>query len=130
VLLQSLIHYSLHFAFPALIAYIFFRRDWKKVYIIFLATMLVDVDHVLATPIFEASRCGFGFHFLHSYWAIAVYVLLLFFKRPYRIIGIGLLFHMFTDLIDCLFSYHRCEVCVEDAPAFELLKAISEFFGG
>ena len=127
MLLQSIVHYSLHFAFPALIAFAFFRSDWVKVYLIFLATMLVDLDHFLVSPIFEASRCGFGFHLLHSYWAIAVYVLLLFFKRPFRIIGIGLLFHMGTDLIDCLFSYHHCQACVADAPALELLKAISEF---
>lgn len=62
--------------------------------------MLVDVDHLFATPIFDPDRCSIGFHPLHSYWAIAVYVALLFFKKT-RIIAVGLLFHMLTDYIDC-----------------------------
>ncbi len=65
-----------------------------------LATMLIDVDHLFATPIFEPGRCSINFHPLHTYWAMAVYVVLLFFKKT-RIIAVGLLFHMFTDFIDC-----------------------------
>lgn len=65
-----------------------------------LATMLVDLDHLFATPIFEPGRCSINFHPLHTYWAMAVYVVLLFFKKT-RIIAVGLLFHMLTDYIDC-----------------------------
>ncbi len=65
-----------------------------------LATMLVDLDHLFATPIFEPGRCSINFHPLHTYWAMAVYVILLFFKKT-RIIAVGLLFHMLTDYIDC-----------------------------
>jgi len=65
-----------------------------------LATMLVDLDHLLATPIFDPGRCSINFHPLHTYWAMAVYVVLLFFKKT-RIIAVGLLFHMLTDFIDC-----------------------------
>lgn len=66
-----------------------------------IATMLVDLDHLLADPIFDANRCSVGFHPLHSYVAIGVYVIFLFIPRM-RIIGVGLLFHMFTDYQDCL----------------------------
>ncbi len=65
-----------------------------------LATMLVDVDHLLATPLFDPTRCSINFHPLHTYWAMGVYVVLLFFKKT-RIIAVGLLFHMLTDYIDC-----------------------------
>ncbi len=65
-----------------------------------LATMLVDLDHLLATPIFDPGRCSINFHPLHTYWAMAGYVVLLFFRKT-RIIAVGLLFHMFTDYIDC-----------------------------
>lgn len=68
-----------------------------------LATMLVDLDHLFATPIFDPTRCSIGFHPLHSYIAISCYPILLFFKNA-RVIGVGLLFHMFTDFIDCLLS--------------------------
>lgn len=99
---QPVVHYSLHFLAPALIAYVFFRQEWKRAYLIMLATMLVDLDHLWAWPnVFEAGRCSIGFHPFHSYYAIAFYVLL-FFVPKYRIVALGLLFHMFTDYQDCL----------------------------
>ncbi|UOE38277.1 DUF6122 family protein [Chryseobacterium oryzae] len=100
VVLKNVTHYFLHFGFPAVVAFLFYRKDWKKVYLIFLATMLVDLDHLFADPIFDPDRGSIGFHFLHSYYAIAVYFLLLFFKGNLRLIGIGLLLHMLTDFQD------------------------------
>ncbi len=67
-----------------------------------ITTMLVDIDHLLASPIYSLYRCSINFHILHSYYAMGVYVVLLYFKKT-RIIAIGLLLHMFTDFIDCLF---------------------------
>jgi hypothetical protein len=98
---QPILHYSLHLLFPGLIAFVFFREKWKQIYLIFLATMLVDLDHLLANPVFDPDRCGINFHPLHSYYAIGVYFLLLIPKKT-RIIAIGLLFHMATDWQDCL----------------------------
>jgi hypothetical protein len=100
-LLQLIIHYGLHFIFPALIAFLFFREKWKQAYLIFLVTMLVDLDHLNSTPIFDPNRCSINFHPFHSYWAIGFYTLGLYWKKT-RIIAIGLLFHMTTDYIDCL----------------------------
>jgi uncharacterized phage infection (PIP) family protein YhgE len=102
--LQHIIHYSLHLAFPGLIAWIFFRKEWKKAWLIMLATMLVDLDHLVADPIFDPTRCSIGAHPLHSYYAIFVYLLLFFFAetKNMKIVSIGLLFHMFTDYQDCL----------------------------
>ncbi len=100
-LLRTCIHYFLHLGFPIIIAWIFFRKDWRKAYFIMLGTMLVDADHVLASPIFDANRCSIDFHILHSYYAIAIYFFLLFFKGNIRIMAVGLLFHMFTDWLDC-----------------------------
>ncbi|HBC04245.1 MAG: hypothetical protein CL528_07530 [Aequorivita sp.] len=99
-MLQTLVHYTLHLLVPGLIAYVFFRSQWKKAWLIMLATMLVDLDHLLATPIFDPGRCSINFHPLHTYWAMAGYVVLLFFRKT-RIIAVGLLFHMLTDYIDC-----------------------------
>ena len=99
--LNFFIHYGLHFLLPAIVAFLFFRKQWLKVYGIFLLTMLVDLDHLLATPIFDPNRCSINFHPLHSYLAIAIYVVASFFK-PTRIIAIGLLMHMLADWVDCL----------------------------
>ena len=120
--MQTFIHYFLHFGFPILLAFIFFRKEWKKVSLILLATMLVDLDHLLATPIFQANRCSFGFHLLHSYPAIIIYFILLFFKKPYNIIALGLLLHMFTDFIDCVFMFAKCNSCYINSPAYPLLE--------
>ncbi|RMA64613.1 DUF6122 family protein [Ulvibacter antarcticus] len=100
MMLQQLVHYGLHFIFPGLLAWIFFRSNWKKAWLIMIATMIVDVDHLLASPVFSADRCSIGFHLFHSYIAIGMFVVLLLFKRT-KIIATGLLFHMITDLIDC-----------------------------
>ena len=97
--IRFIIHYGGHFLAPALIAFIFYRKKWQKSYYILIATMLVDLDHLLADPIFDPTRMSVGFHLLHSYPAIAVYFIMLFHQRT-RLVGIGLLFHMVTDFID------------------------------
>ncbi|MBV1888304.1 MAG: hypothetical protein KUG51_03340, partial [Urechidicola sp.] len=94
--LKFITHYGLHFIAPAFIVLFFFRKQWLKVYVVFLLTMLVDLDHLLATPIFDSNRCSINFHPLHSYLAIIIYVVGLFFKKT-RIIAIGLLLHILAD---------------------------------
>jgi len=101
-MLQQILHYSLHLLFPGLIAWMFFREHWKKAWLIMIATMLVDLDHLLASPIYSPNRCSINFHILHSYYAMGIYVFMLYFKKL-RVISVGLLFHMLTDFIDCLF---------------------------
>lgn len=99
--IQPILHYSLHFLFPFLIAWIFYRQKWLKTGLIMVSTMLVDLDHLLANPIFDPNRCSINFHYLHTYWAIGFYAILLLFPKT-RVVAIGLLFHMLTDFQDCL----------------------------
>ncbi|MCH2194903.1 DUF6122 family protein [Kordia sp.] len=99
-MLRFCVHYGLHFVFPLLIALYFYRKKWKMVYLIFLAAMLIDLDHLLARPIFDPNRCSINFHPLHSYYAIAVYAGMLFFTKT-RILGLGLLIHILADIADC-----------------------------
>ncbi len=98
--LSSVIHLVLHAAVPGLIAWLFFRDQWLRAWLIMVATMLVDLDHLLANPMYDPSRCSIGFHPLHTALAIAVYVLLSLPKST-RLIGVGLLIHMALDGIDC-----------------------------
>jgi len=100
-LFRTSVHYGFHFLVPGLIAYVFFRKNWKKVWLVLVLTMLIDLDHLLATPIFDSNRCSINFHPLHTYTAGAVYLGLLLFKKS-RIIAIGLLLHLLTDALDCL----------------------------
>jgi len=105
-ILQPTIHYSLHLLFPGLIAWIFFKKEWEKAWLIMTATMIIDLDHLYAVPIFEPTRCGIGFHPLHSTYSIAVYFLMIFIPiATARIAAVGLLFHIFTDYLDCLWIW-------------------------
>lgn len=106
-MLQQIVHYSCHFIVPLFIACLVNRKRWLKAYVVLLLTMLVDIDHLLAEPVFEICRCSIGFHILHSYPAIAVYIILLFFK-PLRLVAIGLVWHMVTDYIDCFMQSLYC----------------------
>jgi hypothetical protein len=100
--LQAVVHYGLHFLAPGAIAWLFFRVRWKTAWAIMLGTMVVDIDHLLADPIFDPARCGIDFHLLHSYYAIGIYFLLLLVPNFYvRVVATGLLFHMLTDFQDC-----------------------------
>jgi uncharacterized protein DUF6122 len=98
---QPVLHYGIHFLLPLIIAFIFFKTNWKYAYLIMICTMLIDLDHMLATPIFDANRCSINFHPLHSYIAIAIYLLLIIPKKT-RLLGLGLIIHIIADKIDCL----------------------------
>ena len=64
-------------------------------------TMIVDLDHLLASPIYDPNRCSINFHPLHSYPAILLYIIIAVFPKS-RLIGLGLLLHMGVDLTDCI----------------------------
>ena len=66
-----------------------------------LSTMAVDVDHLIADPIYDPNRCGIGFHPLHTYPVITLYALLLI-PSVTRLIGSGLVIHMALDGLDCV----------------------------
>lgn len=97
---MSVFHIFLHFAVPAIVARVFFKDKWLKAWLIMVATMVVDLDHLLADPIYDPDRCSIGFHPLHSWPAIAAYAGLAAWPKT-RLIGLGLLIHMALDGIDC-----------------------------
>ncbi|WP_439151499.1 DUF6122 family protein [Winogradskyella sp.] len=99
-MIQSTIHYGLHFGLPLFIALLFYRKNWLRAYGIMLLAFLIDLDHLLAHPIFDSNRCSINFHPLHSYYAIIVYVLLLL-PKPSRLIALGLVAHIISDVADC-----------------------------
>ena len=95
-----MLHISLHLVVPLAVVGLFFKKEWKIAYFIMLSTMLVDLDHLLANPIYDPNRCSIGFHPLHQPWFIAFYFILSFYPKT-RLIGVGLVIHMVLDAIDC-----------------------------
>lgn len=95
------LHIALHLLAPGLIAILFFKNRWRRAWLVMILTMAVDLDHLLASPIYDSHRCSIDFHPLHSYPAMLLYLILTAFPKS-RIIGLGLLLHMGIDLTDCL----------------------------
>lgn len=99
---RTILHYSLHFLAPILLGYFFWRKDWKIASLLMIGTMAIDIDHLLATPIFDPNRCSVGFHPLHTGWAALVYLGIWFLPSwKLKAIAVGCLFHLFTDSVDC-----------------------------
>jgi hypothetical protein len=98
---MAILHILLHFAVPGTVAGLAFRDKWLTSWLIMMSAMIIDLDHLLANPIFDPNRCGIGFHPLHSTAAIIIYPLLLLIPRL-RLLGIGLLIHIGLDALDCL----------------------------
>ncbi len=99
-MLQFCVHYGIHFLLPLLIAVTAFKSQWLKAYIIMLCAFVIDLDHLLASPIFAPNRCSINFHPFHTYYALHVYVVLLIPKKTRRF-GIGLVVHILADVSDC-----------------------------
>ena len=97
------IHYLLHFFIPLCIAKLLWGKDWVTMSLIMLGTILIDLDHIFAKPIFDSDRCSLGFHPLHTIWAALFYCLMLLIPSPkYKAIAVGCLWHLCVDGIICL----------------------------
>lgn len=112
-----MLHIALHFIVPLLIGFIFYKERWKFAYIIMIATMAVDIDHLLADPIYDPMRCSINFHPLHTFEVIFLYFLMVlvpfYYKRRsdsktitgklmvIQLLGLGLIIHILLDALDC-----------------------------
>lgn len=98
--LRALIHLALHIAVPGVVAGLLYRPRWLHAWLWMLAGWLIDVDHLLANPIYAPGRCSIGFHPLHSTGAIVLYGIMTVPRRT-RLLGLGLLIHIALDTLDC-----------------------------
>ncbi|WP_224490043.1 DUF6122 family protein [Robertkochia flava] len=98
--LRPLIHYGIHFGIPIAVAWFFYGSRFRHTLLLLWAGILLDTDHLLASPVFDADRCSIGFHVLHSWPLIVLYMLLLLPRRT-RIIGIACSIHILADMADC-----------------------------
>lgn len=73
---------------------------WVRAWGWMLVGWAIDVDHLLATPMYEPGRCSIGFHPLHTAPAVVVYLALLLPART-RLVAVGLLIHIVLDALDC-----------------------------
>ena len=100
-MLREVLHYGIHLLLPVIIGVLAYPGQRLKAVLILLSGLLIDLDHLLADPVFDPNRCSIGFHPLHSYLAIGIYAALLIPSRT-RIFGIALMIHILADSVDCL----------------------------
>lgn len=98
--MRATLHLVLHLVVPGAVARVFFRDRWRRAWLVLVATMLVDLDHLLADPLYDPNRCSIGTHPLHTTVPILFYLLLSLFPGT-RLVGVGLVIHMALDAIDC-----------------------------
>jgi hypothetical protein len=101
---RTFVHLVLHFVVPGIVARRGFADRWKRAWLIMVSTLIIDLDHLLANPVYDPQRCGIGFHPLHSYLAIVVYLAMAILPKT-RIFAIGLIIHVLLDGVDCIWLY-------------------------
>ena len=66
-----------------------------------LSTMVIDLDHLLADPIYDPERCSIGLHPLHTLIPTVLYAAAIAHPKT-RLVGVGLCIHIVLDGLDCL----------------------------
>jgi len=90
------------------------RGVWRllSIWAWLLVGMVVDLDHLLANPIYDPERCSIGFHPLHSAVATVFYVIGLVVAWPraqnpgwcrFALVLTGVILHLILDALDCIF---------------------------
>ena len=70
---QQITHLSGHYVLPLAIAYTGYGSTWESAAKVMITSNLVDVDHLLAKPIYDPNRCSIGTHPFHTLPAIGIY---------------------------------------------------------
>lgn len=110
ITLPFLLHYFMHLIFPFILSRILFPGSWKKAGLVMLLTMVIDLDHLFADPVYDPGRCSIQYHPLHTFQAAGIYLAGLFYYKT-RWIALGLILHVSVDFADCLFSFADCQEC-------------------
>ena len=90
----------LHFAVPAAVAKFAYPKSVLKAWLVMMAALLIDLDHLLADPLYDPGRCSIGFHPLHQYPLILLYAIMAAWPKT-RLLGVGLIIHILLDGVDC-----------------------------
>ena len=63
---RPILHLGLHFIVPGVVSRLLFSDRWKTAWMLMMSAMIIDLDHLLANPIYDPNRCGINFHPMHS----------------------------------------------------------------
>lgn len=99
-MIRPALHLVLHVVVPLAVAFLAARPAWRRAFVVMIATMAVDLDHLLADPLYNPNRCSLTAHPLHEPLLFPVWAALALWPQT-RWVGVGLLIHMALDGIDC-----------------------------
>ena len=101
--IQPVLHYGGHWLVPFALGWLFWRENWLRAGFVIATANLIDLDHLLADPIFDPGRCSIGFHLLHGWIAAFAFAAMLLVTRWWvRALGFGALWHLAVDYGDCV----------------------------
>lgn len=102
-LYRQILHYFFHLLAPFGFGRLLWKDNWWKAGFIMVGTIVIDIDHLLADPVFDPGRCSVGYHPLHTLWAGGAYLALLAVPSwKWRAVAAGCLWHLCTDALDCM----------------------------
>ena len=97
--MDEMFHIVLHFVVPVIAAPLF-GAGWRRAYLMMLGAFVIDIDHLLADPIYDPGRCSVGFHSLHEPVLLPLYTMMLV-PTALRPLGVGIFIHLGLDSLDC-----------------------------
>ncbi len=97
-ILASLFLWLLFYLFEA--KYLKRNFNQRLALIQILLANLIDLDHLLSSPIYEPGRCSINNHLLHSYFMFPLYLIGLFSRYRYFWASISL--HLLIDYLGCI----------------------------
>lgn len=101
-MVSIIIHLASNFVLAKIISIFDKDIDFSKLFLTIASSNLIDIDHLLANPIFDATRCSINFHPLHKWYVVPLSIIGLFLKNKYaRYFFLGVLLHLALDLADC-----------------------------
>jgi hypothetical protein len=104
-MIRHFLHYGCHLLAPFIIGKLFWAENGWKAGFLMLGTLAIDLDHLLANPVFDACRCSIGFHPLHTVWAAVIFTGFMAIPSwKWRAVSTGSLWHLATDAMDCAFA--------------------------
>jgi len=100
-IIRPALHLALHALVPGVVARALWPGQWVRNWAVMMAAMAIDLDHLLASPLYDPDRCSLQVHPLHGPLPLGIYLLLLWPART-RVLALGLLLHIALDGVDCL----------------------------
>ncbi len=77
------------------------------IFLLLLASNLIDIDHLLAKPIYDPRRNSIGFHVLHKKRLFPLYLVGCFLPNIAKFLFIGICLHLVLDWAEFKFIVNR-----------------------